>query len=164
MLVVSNTSPVTNLAAVGRLDILQHLYGQITVPEEVRDELVFGGSGNNPGASEVRAGEWFTILPADNLQRDQLLRQFRAVHRGEAAALALAKQHRADLVLLDDRAAREAARSLQLAYTGIVGVLLAAKHAEFIPWVKPVLDDLRTIARFHLAERVYQAAIQAAGE
>jgi predicted nucleic acid-binding protein len=50
---VSDTSPITNLAAVGHLDLLQMLYGQINLPEEARDELVFGGSGNNLGAQEV---------------------------------------------------------------------------------------------------------------
>ena len=53
MIVVSNTSPITNLAAVSHLDLLQVLYGQITIPDEVRDELVLGGAGNNPGAHEV---------------------------------------------------------------------------------------------------------------
>jgi predicted nucleic acid-binding protein len=30
--------------------------------------------------------------------------------------------------------------------------------------VKPVLDDLRAVAGFRLAETVYQAALRAAGE
>lgn len=55
VLVISNTSPITNLAAVGRLDLLRALYTKIIIPEEVRDELTTGGTGDNPGAIEIRA-------------------------------------------------------------------------------------------------------------
>jgi hypothetical protein len=83
---------------------------------------------------------------------------------GEAATLALALARSADLVLLDDKAAREAARTLNLAYTGIVGILLVAKSRGFAPQIKPILDDLRSRAGFRLAENVYQNALRRAGE
>jgi len=164
MLVVSDTSPITNLAAVGHLNLLQILYGQIALPEEVRDELVLGGSGNNPGAHEILTAGWFVVVPVDVQQRDQLTRVFRALDIGEAAALALAVARTADLVLLDDKAARDAARALHLAHIGVVGVLLAAKARGLVSLVKPILDDLRATAGFRLAEAVYQAALRAAGE
>jgi hypothetical protein len=37
--VVSNTSPITNLAAVGQLNLLQQLYGSIIIPQAVYDEM-----------------------------------------------------------------------------------------------------------------------------
>ncbi|MGO8947429.1 MAG: hypothetical protein ACLQUY_07155 [Ktedonobacterales bacterium] len=70
MLVVSDTSPITNLAAVGHLDLLRVLYTQITIPEEVRDELVLGGTGNNPGAREVLSESWF-VVASDERRRSQ---------------------------------------------------------------------------------------------
>lgn len=164
MLVVSDTSPITNLAAVGRLDLLQMLYGQIALPEEVRDELVYGGSGNNPGAHEVLTAGWFVVMPVDAQRRDQLAGMYHALDIGEAAALALAQARGADLILLDDRAARDAARALGLSHIGVVGVLLAAKTRGLISLVKPILDDLRATAGFYLAEAVYQAALRTAGE
>jgi predicted nucleic acid-binding protein len=90
ILVVSDTSPITNLAAVGHLDLLWMLYGQIFLPEEVRDELVLGGSGNNPRAQDVLTGASFVVAPVDAQQRDQLAQTHRALDSGEAAALALA--------------------------------------------------------------------------
>jgi uncharacterized protein len=164
MLVVSDTSPITNLAAVGHLDLLQALYTQITVPEEVRDELVLGGSGSNPGANEVLSASWFVVVPVDAQQRDQLARTYRALDIGEAAALAVAVAHSADLILLDDKAARNAAGALHLAYLGVVGVLLAAKARSLVSLVKPILDDLRSVAGFRLAEATYQDALRYAGE
>jgi predicted nucleic acid-binding protein len=162
--VVSDTSPITNLAAVGHLELLQALYTQILIPQEVRDELVLGGAGNNPGAQEVLTGGWFVVDSVDAQDRDQLASKYHALDIGEAAALALAKARGADLILLDDRAARDAARALGLNHIGVVGVLLAAKSRGLISLVKPILDDLRATAGFYLAEAVYQGALRAAGE
>lgn len=39
MHVVSNTSPISNLAFLGELDILQRKYDRIVIPEAVRNEL-----------------------------------------------------------------------------------------------------------------------------
>ncbi len=164
MVVVSNTSPITNLAAVGHLYLLQALYGQIMIPDEVRDELVLGGAGNNPGAREVLTANWFVVVPVNAQQRDHLARTYHALDRGEAAALALAVAQVADLVLIDNKAAREAARALHLAHIGIAGVLLAAKARGLVALVKPILDDLRAIAGFRLADAVYQGVLHAAGE
>ncbi|KYC39298.1 hypothetical protein WA1_31675 [Scytonema hofmannii PCC 7110] len=40
MIVVCDTSPITNLAAIGQLDILQQLYGSIIIPTAVYNEMV----------------------------------------------------------------------------------------------------------------------------
>ncbi len=90
MRVISNTSPITNLAAVGHLDLLQKLYGQIAIASDVRDELVLGGSGNNPGADVVVTAPWFLVEHVDSFARDQLVRQFPMLDLGETATLALA--------------------------------------------------------------------------
>ncbi|MEZ8220139.1 hypothetical protein GG496_000306 [Candidatus Fervidibacteria bacterium JGI MDM2 JNZ-1-D12] len=41
MKVVSNTSPIMNLALIGRLDLLRTLYKQLLIPEAVSRELGF---------------------------------------------------------------------------------------------------------------------------
>ena len=40
MKVVSNTSPLLNLALIGELSLLQHLFDRIFVPDAVRSELI----------------------------------------------------------------------------------------------------------------------------
>ena len=47
MIVVSNTSPITNLAAIGQLDLLRQMYQQVIIPEAVFEEAE---SGRHPGA------------------------------------------------------------------------------------------------------------------
>ena len=49
MIVVSNASPLINLARVGRIDLLQQLYDELIIPEAVWQEVVIDGSGQ-PGA------------------------------------------------------------------------------------------------------------------
>ncbi len=80
MRVISNTSPVTNLAAVGHLDLLHMLYGQTTIASDICDELVLGGGSNNPGANIVNTASRVHIEYVDPLARDQLARQFPALH------------------------------------------------------------------------------------
>ncbi len=77
--------------------------------------------------------------------------------------LALAQEHQVTLVLLDEDRAVRHARALGLPVLRTVGVLLQAKTQHLLPDVKSPLDTLRTLG-FRLSERVYQQALQYAGE
>jgi len=57
MTVVSDASPLINLARIGQLDLLRQLYGTMLLPEAVWQEVVVDGAGQ-PGAAEVRAADW----------------------------------------------------------------------------------------------------------
>lgn len=52
MIVVSNSTPLISLAAIGKFDLLRTLHGRIYVPDAVFDEVVAQGSGRW-GAAEV---------------------------------------------------------------------------------------------------------------
>jgi len=62
---------------------------------------------------------------------------------GEAEAITLAIEEKADLILLDDYDAREVARKYGLHITGVIGILLKAKYIEKIRRVKPYLEKLK---------------------
>src|SRR5687767_5806272 len=123
MIVVSNSSPITNLAVIGRLELLRQLYSTIHIPDAVYDEIVVRGAGK-PGSTEVQTEAWFKRQPVTNSALVALLRS--DLDDGEAEAVALASEVKADLLLLDDRAARSAAGGLGLKYVGLLGVLLEA--------------------------------------
>lgn len=40
MVVVSDTSPISNLIIVGRLHLLKDLFGEVIIPEKVRQEVL----------------------------------------------------------------------------------------------------------------------------
>ena len=152
MVVVSNTSPIVNLAAIGHLHLLPALFGEITLPDAVHREIVVQGVGR-PGADEVQLADWIAVEPV----RDRrLVRMLEAdLHRGEAEALALALERKADWVLLDEQAARRSASSLGLTYTGLLGVLERAKAKGMVPAVKPLMDALRYTAGFWICPALY---------
>jgi predicted nucleic acid-binding protein len=161
VIVVSNTSPLTNLAAVGLLDLLRQLYEKVFIPQAVYDELT-GGSGGQPGATEVQTLEWIETMPV--MDHALVVALQMELDEGEAEAIVLTKELAADLVLLDERRGRVVASRLGLRFVGLLGVLIEAKQKGSIPAVKAVLDDLVAKAGFWVSQQLYARVLQAAGE
>lgn len=161
MIVVSNTSPLTNLAAIRQFQLLPALFGQLFIPPQVVNELSFGGS-NWPGAAEVAEANWIQITPVSNRPLVDALRL--DLDFGEAETIGLALELQADLVLLDEQAGRYAAQHFNLRVMGVVGVLVRAKKLELITEVRSHLDGLRQQAGFYLNESVYQHALKLSDE
>ncbi|CAN5860449.1 DUF3368 domain-containing protein [soil metagenome] len=161
MIVVSNTSPIINLAAVGHLNLLQQLYKEITIPEAVYREIVVVGTGQ-PGSHEVETASWIKSRKVSSQTSIALMEI--ELERGEAEAIALAAELSADLLLLDERRARRMASRLGLRYIGVLGVLVEAKNRGHLKAVKPVLEVLITQAGFWVSTDLYTRVIEAAGE
>jgi len=161
MIVVSDTSPLINLAWLGRLELLQSLYGQIYIPDAVWQEVVVGGKGQ-PGAAEVQAADWIERNVVSNLPLVQALRQ--DLDAGESQAIALAIETNSDLLLMDERLGRQTAEHFGLRVMGVVGVLLLAKQRGLLSAVRPELDELRRRAGFYLSNKLYFQVIKDAGE
>ena len=161
MIVVSDTSPLMNLAVVGRLDVLQQLYGHILVPDSVRDEIVVKGKAK-PGVTDIGTLEWIEIRHVDDRTRVNMLRL--ELDMGEAEAIALALEVQADLVLLDERKGRFIAKRLGLKYFGLLGVLVEAKQRRLLPAVKPVVDDLIRGAGFWIDGELYEQVLRSVKE
>ncbi len=161
MIVVSNTSPIINLAVIGHLDVLQNLYGTILIPQAVYDEIVVAGAGR-PGAADVQAATWITVLPVQNRALVAQLQPDLDV--GEAESIALAIEQQADLLLMDEQQGRSIAASYGVTYTGLLGVLLVAKKKGLLPAIKPLLDALRQNAGFWISDLLYQHVLNTAGE
>ena len=106
MSIVSNASPLINLARIDQLDLLQQLYGEVTVPEAVWREVVLEGAGQ-PGAKELETASWICVESVTNRELAQALQQ--ELDAGEAEAIALSLQVGADFLLMDERLGRETA-------------------------------------------------------
>ena len=161
MIVVSNTSPLTNLAAIGRFNLLQELYGEIQIAQGVAAELWSGGRGW-PGGQEVAAADWVHRHSVENHHLVHALQG--SLDFGESETIALALELEADLVLIDERDGAREARRLGLRVVGVVGMLLEAKAKGFIDQVRPELLSLRQQAGFYLGEGLIQEVLQLAGE
>lgn len=117
--VIADAGPLHYLILIQRIDILPQLFGSVVVPDVVMGEL---RRENTP--AEVRrwvqaSPGWLVEQPAPSVTPER----FAHLGDGEAAVLSLAARLQADLVLIDDREAREAAQAESLAVSGTIGVL-----------------------------------------
>ena len=129
-LVISDTSALIHLAAIGRLTLLKDLYQQITLPSAVWKEAVEEGKGKS-GTAEIEMARqlgWIEVASPNNGPLVSLLQ--RDLDEGESEAIALAIERHADLILLDETDARQVAERYGLSKTGVVGVLIRAKRCS----------------------------------
>jgi len=68
MIVVSNTSPLTNLAAIGQFELLRRLYDQVHIVQGVWEELNAGGK-RWPGCTQVAQASWVERHNLDALRQ-----------------------------------------------------------------------------------------------
>ena len=87
MIVVSDSGPLIALSRLGMLHVLQELFGEIVIPEEVRREVVEKGKGK-PGSDIIENAKWVKVEVIEDLSVDILSRE---IERGEAEAIILAK-------------------------------------------------------------------------
>ncbi len=161
MIVVSDTSPINNLAAINQLHLLHQLYGTVLIPEAVYQELT---DPDFPvaGATEVQTFNWIqTRAVSDRTLVEALSSE---LDIGEAEAIALAVEIQADQVLIDERRGRLVATRLNLRYTGILGILVEAKSQGLIAEIKPLLDALINKAGFWVAEPLYNGVLKLVNE
>lgn len=128
MPVVSNTSPILNLAIVGQLELIRQQFKQVQIPPVVLTELKV--QENRPGSEEIQAAlksGWIQVQEINSPFLVRLLQQ--TLDRGEAEAIALALELQADWTLLDERDGRKVAKSLGLKVTGVLGILLRANRS-----------------------------------
>jgi hypothetical protein len=156
-LIVSNASPLINISAIRKLDILRKLYKQILIPTAVWDEIVIKGKGQ-PGSEAVKKANWIKKEPVQNVTLVETLEL--TLDRGEAEAIALAKEKNAELLLIDEQLARKVADHLSLNYIGLIGVLREAKSKGLIKGIKSHMDLLRTVAGFWISEDVYREILK----
>jgi len=162
MVVVSNTSPLSNLAIIGRLALLRDQFGAVLVPSAVRRELNLLRHSGAARLLDASFGDgWLQVAPLLQPVPAYLGAGF---HAGEAEALALASERRADIVLLDDGDARRRAVEAGLRISGVLGVLLGARRSGQVPSLREEIRRLRVEARFFVARRIENELIAAAGE
>lgn len=163
MPVVSNTSPIWNLASIERLDLLHDQFSVVRIPDEVWQELQVGQE--YPEVARIRQAidaHWITVESLCNpyLQRS-LMRELDA---GESAAIALAIEQGVSRILIDEMDGRTAAKAMGLRPIGILGVLLRAKAEGEIVSVSQDMARLRHEAGFFIAESLFQRVQELAGE
>ena len=160
---VSNTSPIFNLACINRLPLLPEQFGTVWIPKAVDAELRKVPETLTRQTVEQASQEgWLKTRRASNASLITLLTV--ELHLGEAEAIALALEIKADRVLIDERDGRLRAHQLGLHVTGVLGILLRAKMTGRLQAVMPEIQALRTRAHFFVAPELEAAILAQAGE
>ena len=160
-MIVSNTTPISNLLHLNNLVLLEKLFGSVFIPEAVAGEL---------DVSFAQNSEWLNCIEQKKIivqpVKNTLLvrQQVPLLHPGEAEAICLALENNAALCLMDDKDGRTTAQLNNLPVTGTLGLLLKAKDLNLISSVKVLLDALREEYSFWIKEDMYHKVLLMAKE
>lgn len=163
MIVISDTSAITNLAAIAQLKLLPLLYGQVIIPEAVYRELV-DIDPPVPGGAEVQTANWLEVKLIASREVVERLQSEVRLDPGESEAIALALEIGADLLLIDERRGRAEADRLGIKITGLLGLLVEAKRKNLIVAVKPLMDALIATSEFRVSSALYNQILNIVNE
>lgn len=153
MIVVSDTTALTTLLKADEAQFLQTLFGKITVPRAVWDELLEFHSALPDFVSLRPVGGSAPRIP-----------EIQSLGRGEAEAIQLAQELKADLLLVDDRKAARAAVSLGIRCAGLLALVVRARQAGQIHSAQAFIEKLETRGGLFLSDTVKAEALRLAGE
>jgi len=165
---VSNATPLIYLARLGRLHLLNDLYGKVQIPPEVKVETVDRGKAKGyPDAyviEEALNDGWLITdaLTDENERKSEALAEMTGIDIGEAQAIILTKQKNEKEVLIDQSNAREVARNLGLSPRGTIFIILTSIKRELITKdiAKQMLVRLIEV-NFYISANIYRDALNA---
>lgn len=164
MLVVSDTSPLSCLASIQRLDLLAEQFGRVHVPPAVKIEAM---RHPNPLArvslEEGFSKDWIVEDSTTELLPLVLFLK-RTLDQGESEAISLAVNRHAELLLIDEREGRASARGFGIRLTGTLGILMRAKLDGSLNSLGESLEKLRANFAFSLAPELVERALREVGE
>lgn len=157
---VVDTSPLIFLAKLDRLDLLTMGADMVWVPQAVLDE-VRAKPDEATQAIEQVSQRWLSVHRVSNREAVEML--LANLDLGEAEAIVLAKEVKADKVVMDDLDARRYARRVGLDLIGTMGLLLAAHLRGEIPSIREEIERLQELG-FRVAQPLVEAILREAGE
>ena len=133
--IVADASPLIVLFKSELEFILPNLFDRILVPGAVYDEILAGDE-HDRARKHLSATDWITRVEAELLEPEL---QY-ALGRGESEVILLARKLGGTRVLLDDSAARKAAKAFGVPFVGTGGVLVMAYRKGLISSFDSALD------------------------
>ena len=140
--------------------MLRQLYGNITIPEAVFDEVTA-----KPDTACLQIKENLDWICVEKIKDVEDRKMYKAkLHAGEVDVMILAQGNPpADLVIIDDNAAKKTAKYLGLTVTGTLGVLLKAKGLGIIPSARDAINKLQANG-FYIDSKIVKLVLDQAGE
>lgn len=168
--VIADAGPLIALARIGQIELLHHLFGQVTLTAQVVNELTQGGIfPDTETLLQALQQSWMVTV---DLPQSQLLEcadwiNLHQIDMGEASALVLASHAKAQgdavLLIVDEARGRQAAQHADIPIIGTAGLMLLAKNNGWLQAVKTLLVALQAQG-YYLGDRLVQAVLRQAGE
>jgi len=152
--VIVNSTPLIILSKIGELEILKNLYDEIIIPRAVFEEVTIK-------SDVIKNLSWIKILEVQDKSNRKIYQA--KLHDGEVEVMMLAKEILADLLIIDDNAAKKFAKFLGFTVTGTLGILLKAKSEKIIPEVRPILEKMLA-EKFYISDKIFNLVLKTAGE
>lgn len=157
MIVISDTSSVSNLIQIGIVDILEKIYKKIIITPGVYAEI----SRLTVQKKIIDQADWIEIIePKDKGFVKELMLD---LDLGESESIALAKELNADYLIIDEFLGRQKAEKFDIKITGLLGILILAKKSKIIKKVKPYIDEL-VLNGFRLNKTLIEKVLRGVGE
>ncbi|NET11889.1 MAG: DUF3368 domain-containing protein [Okeania sp. SIO1H6] len=162
MKVISNTGPIIGLAKIDKLSLLKELAEEVLIPPLVYRELL-GKYGWESSRIDLAVNNFIKVTELSEIS-NEIKQVISTLDDGEKQVISLGSVTSGEFILLlDDKAGRNAAKKLGLATTGLVGVLILAKEKGLINEVSSLLEELR-IQGYWLGDSLIKIAKNLAGE
>jgi predicted nucleic acid-binding protein len=155
MIVVSDTTAISNLVQIGKLNLLQNLYGEVIIPESVYKELQILIDLNIVSKEDLRKNWIKSKQVKDNSEVSKLLDR---LDIGESQAIIMGIELSADYLLIDEKEGRLVALEKNINIIGTLGVLIEARSNNLITSVQEEMDKLRHIG-FWISDNLYQKIV-----
>lgn len=126
--IISDTSCLIALSKINKLEILKDLFNSVFITKEVCEEF------------DDYLPEWILIKEVISIDFQKKLQNKLDV--GEASSIALAKEIKDPLLIIDEIKGRTVAESLEIEIIGTLDVLLLAHKKQKITDLKSIINDL----------------------
>ena len=156
-LVIVNSTPIISLSSVSHEFILQVLFQHIVIPKAVDIEL---RALEKPG-SDFSDSDWVEVISVQNKDLVQFLEK--DLDRGESEVIVLAKELKADVVIIDENIGYQIAKHFDLPVMRTLSILKTAKARGLIGEVSPILDKMIQKGRWY-SDEVVEKFLNSIGE
>ena len=128
MIIISDTSPICYLVLIDCIEVLPILYKNVIIPQAVYQELQAEKTPKAVKEWIENYPNWLIIRNITNASDSELDK----LDQGEREAIILAEEIKANLLIVDDRAARNLANKRGLKIIGLLGILIDAARNNLI--------------------------------
>ena len=156
--IIINTSPLLSLIKSQQIQFLPQLFREILLPAGVWHEVM--AKPDDFAALRLQELDWLKYT--DDIVVIPTVKTW-DLGQGESEVISLAQQRSGYGVVIDDRSARNCAKTLNIPTLGTGAILILAKQAGLINRIKPGIQSLQE-AGLYLSNNLVEILLRQAGE